>query len=199
MTTSIVDLPEESRQLLISMHGGFLHGMCYEFAIGMSRKIDWPIVGLINHDAPKAVQIEHVGLKTPDGLIHDIRGPLDEEKFSEPFRTGSRYTIEIVSIQDLYDSRRINKKEISERDVKCAEHICEIIWPALPWRESCVEKLKSFLDEVEALSRKYGLWIRAPFPGVQPVIGTQFGDEDGYIARSTEEGNAFTFDRKLDK
>lgn len=175
----------EDHALLHSLHrGGFLEGECYAFAIALHRGLGWPMVGLMKDDV-----IWHAGVRAPDGRIHDVRGLLSEEDFGRYFSLPPS-CIREIAIEELYATRPIH-----DRTIVFAGRLAEALWPNLPWLDSQTRKVKAFADELEALSRKHGLWIRGSVPADPPRIYIDCGEEGGYEVRPTVDGLAHTIDR----
>lgn len=194
MTTVIKRLGDDDQEdwdILQGMHErGYLHGECYAFAIALHRGLGWPIVGVINTNDIA----EHVGVRTPEGLLRDIRGAIDEESFAEPYsKLKTPLVFREVTEKELYDTREV----IHDQVIAQARIIAESLWPELPWKDSKEARLKAFADELEQLSRKYSLWVCAPVPTQKPVLFNGNGDEKGYDLLPTVTGNAYLINRRL--
>lgn len=168
----------------------FLDGECYAFAIALHKGLGWPMIGLMDGDV-----IRHVTVQRPDGKMHDARGFIKEEKFGLgcPFGLKPPYDLKEVTIDDLV---RIGEPlEVRANTVRRARMIAEAIWPELPWLDNFATRVTAFANELEALSRKHGLWIRSPVPAAAPVLAIGDNDEGGYKLRPTVCGTTFTIDR----
>ncbi len=55
-------------------------------------------------------------------------------------------------------------------------------------------KVRAFLDEIEAISLRHGLWILPNLPGASPAIQPAEGSETGYVACHLSNGRVL-FDR----
>ncbi len=55
------------------------------------------------------------------------------------------------------------------------------------------------MRELEKLSRKHGIWVRAPGEAqhLWPLLVEAFGDESGYTMAPTIDANAYGFHRRL--
>ncbi len=183
-------LTEKSRALLHDLAlGAYLDGECYAFAVAVSQGLGWPMLGLMAKDVPR-----HVVLQTPvAGTYFDVRGMLSSEKEAAgPFGLELPLTIKPVTASDLCRVRPINKFWVAR-----TRRMAEMIWPNLPWKESLSEKVRAFLEGLEQLSTKHGLYIRSMFPTAQPVLSESDSSEAGYVCEPTDDGLAFMFDRKL--
>jgi hypothetical protein len=189
VTTIILNLDSSSEDYKI-LHNlvcrVFLEGECYAFAIALNRGLGWPMVGLMKENV-----IWHAGVRVPDGRIRDARGILTEYKFGIHFMP-QPFNIREITTDELYATR-----PVEESFIKDARQFAEVLWPDLPWVESHTTKLKEFADELEALSRKHGLWICGGVPGNPPRLFTEKGGEGGYVVGLTMDGQARTVDRYL--
>ena len=182
--------PEDWKRLQEMNEGGFLYGECYAFAIALHQGLGWPIVGLYVES-----HADHAGVRSPDGIIFDIRGSLSEEEF------GALYA------KPPYDIREISEEKLrvgwtcprytAEYSIQRARRIAEVLWPELPWKETRITKIIAFADELEALCRKHKFWIRATVPASPPPLATEEGAEGGYRLRPTIDGITYTIDRYL--
>lgn len=149
---------------------------------------------MVAFDAPNE-PYAHMGVQAPDESIWDARGQHhDIAGFISPFGTKvPKDGLRIVSFEQLVTD---HPKYETWRDVG-TERYASMMLPQLPHLPTSDRSRNiAFMDEVEALSRKYDLWIQAR-SGVHnwPVISEAFGEEVGYrVAR--HEGNT-TFDRML--
>ncbi|KND50821.1 MAG: hypothetical protein AB202_00245 [Parcubacteria bacterium C7867-007] len=178
--------PEDHEMLHDMYRGVFLEGECYAFAIALNQGLNWPMAGLM-----KDAVIWHAGVRAPDGRIHDVRGLLTEEEFGGHFLSPP-FDIREITANELYATRPVHNYT-----VKRARQLAEVLWPELPWVENHTMKAQAFADELEALSRKYGLWITGGIPADPPRLFTGGGDEGGYEVRHTIDGLAHTITRYL--
>lgn len=175
----------KDREMLHSMYRRFfLEGECYAFALALNQGLGWPMVGLM-----KSSTILHAGVHAPDGRFHDIRGFLTEEKFGGHFLSPPFIIREVVA-DELYATRPID-----EHTIKKARQLAEVLWPDLPWVSTHAMKVQAFADELEALSRKHGLWICGGVPADPPRLFIGGGDEGGYVVRPTVDGLSHTINR----
>ena len=189
MPTRIEKLDRESIEVLHDMSVSvYLDGECYAFAIALHEGLGWPIIGLMNGS-----EIRHAAVRSPDGRLHDVRGVVSEKEFGKPFGLSSLCRLREVTVKDL---RRLGEsEEVRRRSVAMARKMAEAMWPELPWKDSVVQRTRVFCDELEALCRKYRLWIRSPYPAAKPMLAVGQGDEGGYEICPTVDGLTFTVDR----
>lgn len=166
----------------------FLDGECYAFAIALHRGLGWPIFGLILND-----EIRHAFLypaNVSSDVFFDARGYIAEEKLGEPFDIDYPYKLQQIEEKDLYATRPILDNSIDK-----ARQFAEIIWPNLDWKGGArADKILAFAKELEALSRKHGLWIRAAFPGTPPLLAEGCGDES-YSLKIMADGCTYSVNR----
>jgi hypothetical protein len=155
----------------------FLRGECYAFAIALNQGLGWPLVGLMAGDT-----VWHAGVRSPDGKIHDVRGLLTKEEFEEEF--GADFLSPTFSIREITEGELHAVGPISDHSVKMARQLAEVLWPDLPWVETQAMNARAFADELEVLSRKYGLWICGGIPTQPPCLFVGDGDEYGYLVRA---------------
>jgi len=191
MPTIVRKLSREKRGFL---HGActtmFLDGMCYEFAIALHQGLGWPMVGLM-----KNAVVRHAAVMSPQEILCDVRGsflPADE-RFGRPFSCVPPYDLSRGLIEE--DLRAI--RPINEHGISTARKMAEVIWPKLRWNDSLASKVHAFADELEALSKKHGLWIRSSFPTTPPLLAIGMDDEGGYELRPTDDGSTYSISRYL--
>jgi len=167
----------------------FTDGECYAFALALHRGLGFPLVGLMSGKV-----IRHAGVRTPGGALMDIRGEVSPEEFGDPCEVPLPYEIKEITEEDLKAQR-----PVQERAIENAMLLIEKIWPGLPgWRGSDFRRrAQAFMEGLEELSRKHGVFIRAPFPTTRPVLCDVFGDEQGYAVWPTLNNHEFFFDRDL--
>lgn len=193
MPTKVIELDEEAVGVLRDLlRSTFLDGECYAFAIALKRGLAWPLVGLIDSQG----QIRHAMVCGSDQKLYDVRGGFDENdpEIGVPFGMAPPYTAKHLKEADLHRVRPIHSRLISH-----ARRMAEIVWPDLPWKGGQRARVVAFLNELEALCQKHELYIRAPLAAKTswPVIGNRHGDEAGFVARPTDDGMAYIFDRQL--
>jgi len=152
-----------------------LDGECYAFAIAMHRCLGWPMIGLMQGES-----IRHAGVIDPDGNIWDCRGKISKEEFGEPF-LGIKFPYETRPITE--EKLRVLVPMLSNRDhfIESLSKQAQMVWPEFPWKQdTLVVRVRAFAEELEALSRKHGLWIYGNFPTALPSIAEENGEEKGY-------------------
>ncbi len=167
--------------------GTYLEGECYAFAIALHRAFGWSMVGLMQGKV-----IRHALVRQPDGIYRDARGEVEQAEIGEPFGVREPYVFRVVSESDLKSVR-----PVYEHVIATATTLGEIVWPDLPWN-GMAKKAVAFADELEALSRKHGIWIRAAVPAARPVLSEQFGEEAGYTVSPSVNGGGFFLERRLE-
>lgn len=189
MATTIRSIDPQTKDFISLLLASTIHGNCYHFAIAMNRTLHWPIVGLMQGD-----EIIHTGVLSPTGAIWDGRGKLSSaEEFAEPFGITDPIIKEVLE-DDLH-----RYKKIQEPIIKVIIRKAQTIWPELPWQEGTFrETIISFLDELEELSRKYGLWLGNISADNPTCIFEEFGKEEGYEISLTHDGNGYVIRRKLE-
>lgn len=185
MAVILEPLLKEDREMFYSMlRGTYLDGECYAFAIALHRGLGWPMEGLMQGKV-----IRHAAVRSPDGSLHDVRGFISDHEFGSPFLEPP-YVIRAIEEYELFDARTIEDGSIAN-----ARRTAELIWPELPWVETNADKCAAFASDIEAVSRKHGLWIRGAVPAQSPLIAAECGEEGGYRLRSTLDGITFTLER----
>jgi len=182
-------ISEEAENIIKHFLSASVYGQCYCFAIALHRNLGWPIVGIL-----KGENIIHAGVKSPEGKIWDGRGEVLEKEFFEPFKLLKKYPI--INVKE---ERLIYTGKVSEELVELYKEKAQAVWPDLPWKnQTYQQKVVAFTEELEALSRKYKLWITGPYPAKKSVILEGFDDEVGYeIELTGGDGTTHTIDRKL--
>ncbi|MDD4931282.1 MAG: hypothetical protein PHG66_04045 [Candidatus Colwellbacteria bacterium] len=176
------------RHVLAQFLAASIYGQCYHLALAMHRDLDWTMIGIMD-----GVNIIHVGVVSPEGDIWDGRGKVSEEKFAEPFKKDSNKIVIGINEADL-----IATGTVIEEMVKLYLEKSRIIWPNLPWKTpSCLDRVVAFTEELESLSRKYRLWVCAPFPAARPALFEGYDDEEGYELEITADGRTCLINRKI--
>ncbi|MFA6430323.1 MAG: hypothetical protein WC229_02430 [Candidatus Paceibacterota bacterium] len=191
MSTKIIHISDEFRENLELP----VDGPCYELAIALHRGLGWPLVGLLDKSSVNQ-KWRHAAVKTPESGLWDARGLITEKEFGKPFpEIDSPYVIMDISEDDLRSIRPV--REIA---IEIIAKIAEALWPELPWINGQQKRYKEFADALEALSRKYDLWIGGPVPGCPPALFDGRGDnlEKGYALEQTADGLGFRIDRYFD-
>ena len=186
--STLVQTLQDKKFLQDLCFGMFLDGECYAFAIALNEGLGWPMVGLMS-----GKEIRHAAVRRPDGKLHDARGPVSEQQFGHPFCFAPPYDLRTVTAEDLIRAGEPNGPRKFSIDM--ARRTAEALWPELPWENSLASKVSAFAEELEALSRKHGLWIRSSVPTAASMIAIGLDDEGGYELRPTVDGVTFTIDR----
>ena len=178
------------REDWLSLHGIatsiYLDGQCYEFAMALHRGLGWPMVGLIENDV-----IRHALVASSERLFWDALGCVTKKKVGEPFN------IRIPTLKPIDENKLRKVRPILDNDIEIASLFAEALWPNLPWQKNTFRRrTMDFLKELTSLCRRHKIWIRAPFPAAQIVLGNYYGNEKGFIASPTMDGQYF-FDRLL--
>jgi len=188
---------EESRGMIHSL----LQGMCRdgdgcEFAAALARGTGLPIVGLLRGacgDGGVPGAWRHAAVMLPDGSLFDVRGRVPAEEFGTPFGETWPWLVLRMSEADLAAVR-----PLQEANMHTIAKLAQALWPDLPWLETSFHgRMAAFLADLDALSRKHQVWIRAPYPAASPMLAEGNGDEAGYRAGVTCDGLAISFDRSF--
>ncbi len=170
--TSIAFLNKSEQQLLVSdMYGDYLHGKCYEFAIALHEGLSLPLVGIQVGD-----EIIHAGVKSADDVYRDVRGDLTFKEFIQGFDITSEFIVRPTTREELellfvWKTRVELPSEFIDR----ARIHAESLWPSWAWKNSQATRMENFVNDLEDLCRKHGIWIREQFPASPSII--YFGDE----------------------
>jgi len=186
------ELDEESKELLQKMcEGIYLNRESYALAVALHRGTGFPIMGL--KEKASGV-IRHAAVETPKGALIDARGyTVRHDLFARPFGNLSECNLVGVTEEDLFATGPIH-----DGSIITASKMAQAIWPELPWNGTTTrERIRTYLEEMEALSKKHRFWIRAPVPGCPPPLAEAHGNES-YVAQLTSDGMTYVIDRKLD-
>ena len=187
MPTVLKPLASEFVEALHSLCiGMYLDGQCYEFAIALHRKAGLPMIGLIERNI-----IRHVLVRDTDGSLRDTRGKVELADVGKPFGVLQPYELRDISEADI-----LKVRPVREADIVTAVRLAELVWPDLPWNGEA-KKMIAFTQELEALSRRHGIWIRAAYPTAMPVLSEAFGEEAGYVITPTANAGGYLLDRNL--
>ena len=192
MPTVVETLSEETRENLhLGYRGVYLDGECYEFAAALSQLTGWQIVALKTPDH----DFRHALVRDPEGGLWDVRGFLTDDEVGGPFSVAGPYDLREVALEDL---RKV--RPVLDQSIRRAKYCIELIWPDLPFVETArIVRYTAFMNELEKLSRRHGVWLRAPVPAKHqwPALAEEDGDEAGYTMAPVESGNTYIIDRRL--
>ncbi len=189
MATKFEKLPgAEWRDLRNRCAVTFLHGPCYEFALALSRGLDWPIVGLMTGSILTGSGVPtHAFVRDPSGKLRDARGiPFSGKstRMGRPFEVSPPYILKNLTEDDL---RKV--REISEIMIHRASLFAQTLWPELPWKTRCFRpRMAAFVNDLEVLCRKHGVWIREFGPNSPTIVDEIDGNEGGFIVRPALNG-----------
>ena len=120
-----------------------------EFSVALNRGLKWELIA-IEHDE----EIKRAGVRHPEGGIFTAKGHQTEDEFLHGFEDG------IIISFDLEAKLNLRTRCIVERDVSSAGMLAQCAFPSLPWnKETYIWLVKSFMDDLEKLSKHYGLWL----------------------------------------
>lgn len=183
--------PKLWQQLYEACLSMYLDGECYAFATALHEGLGWNIYGLMQRET-----VRHVVVKNPDiGRFFDARGfwMYSKSEMGGPFQM-TDFEIHAIDVQDLVMPGE--SPEARSNSVARARMLAETLWPELSWKESFASRMNVFADELEALSRKHGVWVRASLPAIPPSLAVEEGGEGGYTICAGFTG-AFTLNRYL--
>lgn len=172
---TFVPLTEEERDPLISFLGSYLYGRCFIYALAVARGTGEQLVVIEDRSG-----IVHAGVRTTEGLCKDVRGTMEGYAFAAPFTSGNHLIRESSEEELLRVSLEANGEPITEGMVLQARRHAESLWPDWPWKESHLNKMRSFVEELETLCRKHGLWLREPSPSTLPIIYPSDGEGESF-------------------
>lgn len=176
-------IDEQSRQIIHDhLTGLCLDGYCYAFAIAMHKSLGWQIIGLMQGEV-----IRHAAVIDLDGNIWDCRGKVTTEEFGKPFKIKFPYETRLIT----EDVLKLVAPSLAEQEIfiESLSKKAQMVWPDLPWNsDTLVVRMRTFAKELEALSRKHGLWIYGNFPTALPSIAEEDGEEKGYTLETVLGG-----------
>lgn len=179
MATHIVppDLSsEDARREREAMQYAYTHGSCVAFAAAMHQITGWEILALDE-------KLTHVGVRNPDGVIWDARGPVTPEEFAGPFGDTIPEEFPIISWEHLRGACP------GIDHLPAAQRHASRMFPKLPHLPTSDRSRNlAFMDAVESLSRTRDYWIVAQQRSsltTWPIISEAFGEEVGYRATNT--------------
>lgn len=174
-------------------------GHCIAFAAAVHRITGWEIITIDTKESLLA----HCGVRAPDGVIWDGRGPVTPEQFIESHINVVPEHFRVPTWEEL-------RAAWPPIGLPTTERIVSQMYPDLPHLPtSDRSRTVAFMDEVEAMSRRHDAWIVAnptsPLRGSEghvasamhcwPVIGEEFDEIAGY--RMAFNNGVTTFDRAL--
>ena len=189
--TKVQFLSAEDKETLVNYLSNYLHGGCFIFALAMHRSFGLPLVCI---DDGK--RIIHAAVQVDENTYRDARGDTATHEFVVVFnahhdkiRPTSEAELKAISFE-------ANKEELSDKLVENCIRKAESVWPEWPWRNSNLEKLRNFTNELEALCRKHGFWIQEAYPTTAPIVYPEFGGEEGYLLEQLPSFNNQFFLRR---
>jgi hypothetical protein len=182
---TFVPLREEGREPLITTFGGYLHGKCFIFALAVSRGTGEQLVAVETHSG-----IVHAGVRTAGGMCKDIRGTMDERSFAEPFVSGDHVVRQTSEEELLRVSLAANGEPIREDVIERARIHAESAWPTWPWKESHLQNVLQFAEELSLLCKKHGVWLREMYPATPPIIYKSDGEMEDFIIEQLPSPNS---------
>ncbi len=192
MSTKLEKLDEQNWQSLHDLATMmYLDGQCYEFAAALYRDLDWKMLGIFEGDVIRHVMVQPHGEALLPALW-DIRGTVPRTEWGKPFGMTGSLTMKYVTLEELRAIRPVTDEAIDR-----ASLMAQALWPELPWKKNTFQcEALAFMADLEALCRKHKVWIRAPYPAAQIVLGKAYGDEKGFKVSPTLDGQYF-FDRMI--
>ncbi len=186
------DLNHRDRRALHEViMGEYLHGKCYVWAAATQRLTGWSMVAL----RTEAHDYFHVGARDPEGRLFDARGFVaSPEEFGRPFQANPPLDLREVSLEQLRAIRPVEDVAIEQVMQRIA-----VIWPEIVKTHSPQrERVEAFVKELEALSERHGVYLRAPYPSARIMFALYSVEEEkpaGYDVQPTLDGNGFSLDR----
>lgn len=191
VTTQLLLQSEGERQSLQDTIGyRYVHGECYRFAYAMHTLLGWQIVG---YDSQKYTLV-HVGVRDPDGMVWDARGPVTDAEFLAPFADSDATRVYNVTTDDLLRGDPYIRFVVQSAERYIAECFPDLPLPPTSERSRVI----AFMNAVEALCRETGIWIAGhSAEHLAPILWAGVGDEIEYAAQAYGD-HWFTFDRTLE-
>lgn len=155
------------------------------FATALYDGLKWPILALMDGET-----VKHAGVRGPDGMFYDVRGPVSGRRLGKVFGCMPPYNLQGLSAGDLFQRTGLNYGKF-EQDVHQARRIAEILWPEWPWDKfGPTERGKAFAAEYQALCRKYEALVY-PEKGGNLLINFNTSIERGEIELKPLATDAF--------
>ncbi len=171
---------------------GFLQGSCYVLAIAMHQATGYRLVGLMDGE-----EIHHAGVRDPEGRFFDARGFVEEDRIRELFMHAGPLPERNIEVGNLAAHPRVNAHTVER-----AAALAQVAYPELPWKEGTQKaRIESFMTELEALCRRYNIWIRETGPTSLPIVyPVEEGDgfEKGFGLMSEMTGSGYFVRRLVD-
>src|SRR3989344_3402014 len=170
--------------------GIYLKDSSCEFAAALHLGLGllYPMVALMNEG-----QMRHVGIREVDGMFRDARGVASLEEFGKPFGLKPPYDLRNVSLEDLRTERIV-----LDENIERALGMAQMLWPDLQWMQGPLCKARSFVLELEKLSRKHGGWVHSLGTSL-PILSLTEDGEEGYALGSALHGSSYCFNRRFAK
>lgn len=162
-------LSEEDRAILIGFFDNYRAPFCFIYAIACARGTGFQPVILTS----KYGSILHAGVRDTEGYYRDVRGKLTESSFVVGLTFEEDFVIRDTTEEEMFKIlREVNHESMEdiEERVRRARVHAESLWPEWEWKESHLQQLKAFTEELSNLCRKYGVWIREPYPAASPIL-----------------------------
>ncbi|MBP9827837.1 hypothetical protein KBC55_01655 [Patescibacteria group bacterium] len=171
--------------------GRCLDGQCYEFAAALQRLTGWSLWALRTHEH----HMRHVLVRDSEGTLWDARGPLrDAREIGWPFGVREPYDLREITFEEMTQVRLVE-----EHAIEACALVIEVLWPNLVRCDSRLRRQEAFVRDLEELSRKHNIWIRAPAEAqhVWPALAEGIGGETGYTMAPTLDANAYYINRRF--
>lgn len=187
-------MTQRDREIILGFFDVYRAPHCFTFAIAASQGLGAPLVCI-----EESGQIIHAGLRGAKKEFRDIRGELTKEEFVRGFVSQREFIIRETSEDELRRvSQEANGEPLSELLITNARRHAESVWPKWEWKENHLAKVLAFAEELEALCRKYSLWVREAYPGAPSIIYRSDGEELGFeIEQLPNTSSQYLFRRKL--
>jgi len=169
MTTTMVPAGEDTAQTARAVFADrYLGGLCVALAVAIHRRTGWPLIAARNVRG----ELQHAGVRTPEGLCMDVRGEMSEWHFMTPFIASAVVPVDEGTL--LREDPKIGEEDIADADGRLPS-----MFPALPGESSRAGRMMAFADDLEAICRKHGIWLRDDGPHGM-VVYEGDGDESGF-------------------
>jgi hypothetical protein len=166
--------PRDHRTLMCSL-GGYLEGHCFVFAISVARGTGAELVCIEQEGA-----ILHAGVRGASKEFRDLRGELSAEEFVRPFVSGSQFSIRGTTEKELMQYAESAQAPISEEMLVRARNHAESLWSEWKWKESHLRHMLAFAEELSALCKRYGVWMREGVYTCPPVVYPSDGELENF-------------------